>query len=65
MATRFVCTDECDVDPRFKQAYLDAREEDITIIRSPVGLPGRVLNNEFVERVKRERPSPSAAPTGA
>ncbi len=53
MATRFVCTDECDVHPRFKQAYLDARKEDITIIRSPVGLPGRVLNNAFVERVKR------------
>lgn len=53
MATRFVCTEECDVSPRFKQAYLDAREEDITIIRSPVGLPGRVLNNDFVERVKR------------
>jgi nitronate monooxygenase len=53
MATRFVCTEECDVDPRFKQAYLDARKEDITIIKSPVGMPGRVLNNEFVERVKR------------
>lgn len=53
MATRFVCTDECDVSPRFKQAYLDARPEDITIIRSPVGLPGRVINNDFVERVKR------------
>jgi len=53
MATRFVCTVECDVHPRFKQAYLDARKEDITIIRSPVGLPGRVINNAFVERVKR------------
>ena len=53
MATRFVCTDECDVDPRFKQAYLDAKKEDITIIKSPVGMPGRVLNSEFVERVKR------------
>jgi nitronate monooxygenase len=53
MATRFVCTDECDADQRFKQAYLDAKKEDITIIRSPVGLPGRVLNSPFVERVKR------------
>lgn len=53
MATRFVCTDECDVHPRFKQAYLDARKGDITVIRSPVGLPGRVLNSAFVERVKR------------
>lgn len=53
MATRFVCTHECDVHPLFKQAYLNAREGDITIIRSPVGLPGRVLNSPFVERVKR------------
>ena len=53
MATRFVCTDECDVHENFKQAYLDAKKEDITIINSPVGLPGRVLNNPFVEKIKR------------
>jgi nitronate monooxygenase len=51
MATRFVCTEECDVDSKFKQAYLDAGPEDITVIKSPVGLPGRVINNAFVERV--------------
>lgn len=53
MATRFVCTDECDVDIKFKQAYLNAKKEDITIVNSPVGLPGRVIRNEFVDRVKR------------
>lgn len=53
MATRFVCTDECDVHMNFKLAYLNAREEDITIIKSPVGMPGRVLNNKFVEKIKR------------
>ncbi len=53
MATRFVCTDECDVDIRFKQAYLDAKKEDITIISSPVGMPGRVLDSEFVRKIKR------------
>lgn len=53
MATRFVCTHECDVHDNFKQAYLNAREEDITIIKSPVGMPGRVLNNEFVAKIKR------------
>jgi NAD(P)H-dependent flavin oxidoreductase YrpB (nitropropane dioxygenase family) len=52
MATRFVCTDECDVDIKFKQAYLDAKEEDIVIVNSPVGLPGRVIINDFVKRVK-------------
>jgi NAD(P)H-dependent flavin oxidoreductase YrpB (nitropropane dioxygenase family) len=54
MATRFVCTDECDVDINFKKAYLNAHsEDDITIIKSPVGLPGRVIKSEFVEKVKR------------
>jgi len=53
MATRFVCTTECDVHPNFKQAYLDATDADITLIKSPVGLPGRVINNAFVEAVKK------------
>ncbi len=53
MATRFVCTDECDAHNNFKQAYLNAKAEDITIIKSPVGLPGRVINNSFVEKIKQ------------
>lgn len=52
MATRFVCTEECDVSPEFKQAYIDAREEDIVIINSPVGMPGRAINNKFLEDVR-------------
>jgi nitronate monooxygenase len=51
MATRFVCTDECDVDRRFKQAYLEAEATDITVIKSPVGLPGRVIRNAFVKKI--------------
>jgi NAD(P)H-dependent flavin oxidoreductase YrpB (nitropropane dioxygenase family) len=58
MATRFVCTDECDVHDNFKQAYLDARQEDITIIHSPVGLPGRVIVNDFVKRIKKGKTMP-------
>lgn len=53
MATRFVCTNECDVDQRFKQAYLDAGPDDITLIKSPVGLPGKVINNAFVEKINQ------------
>jgi len=53
MATRFVCTYECDVHDNFKQAYLDAGPGDTTIIESPVGLPGRVIKNSFVEKIKR------------
>lgn len=51
MATRFVCTEECDVDMKFKQSYLDAGPDDIAIIKSPVGLPGRVIKNEFVKKI--------------
>jgi len=53
MATRFVCTDECDAHQNFKQAYIDAGPDDITIIKSPVGMPGRVINSPFVEKVKQ------------
>ncbi len=47
MASRFVATVECDADPAFKQAYLDCRQEDIGLIMSPAGLPGRaILTNQ-------------------
>ncbi|MFC2106190.1 NAD(P)H-dependent flavin oxidoreductase [Candidatus Bipolaricaulota bacterium] len=49
MATRFVCTVECDASQEFKQTYLDAVEEDIVIIKSPVGLPGRAVRNKFLK----------------
>jgi nitronate monooxygenase len=52
MATRFVCTPECEVAPEFKSAYLEAREEDIVIIKSPVGLPGRAIRNRFLRRLE-------------
>lgn len=52
MGTRFVATHECDADDAFKQAYIDATKDDITIIKSPVGLPGRALKNRFLEDVE-------------
>jgi len=51
MGTRFVCTDECDAHINFKKEYLRATKDDIVIIKSPVGLPGRVVMNPFVTRV--------------
>lgn len=50
MGTRFVVTHECDADIRFKESYLKATKDDITIISSPVGMPGRALNNEFIAK---------------
>lgn len=52
MATRFVCTHECEAPPEFKQAYLDCHKEDIVIIKSPVGMPGRAIRNRFLDRVE-------------
>jgi len=52
MATRFVCTPECEVAPEFKRAYLEAKEEDIVIIKSPVGLPGRAIRNRFLRNLE-------------
>jgi len=51
MGTRFVATEECDADEQFKQAYVNAQKDDLTIIKSPVGLPGRALKNAFLDAV--------------
>jgi NAD(P)H-dependent flavin oxidoreductase YrpB (nitropropane dioxygenase family) len=51
MATRFVTTYECDASDVFKEMYLSCKKEDIIIIDSPVGLPGRAIRNDFLERV--------------
>lgn len=54
MATRFVATNECDASEEFKRAYIKANTEDIKIIKSPVGMPGRAIKNQFIEQVERE-----------
>lgn len=51
MGTRFVATTECDATDEFKKAYVDCKKEDIVIIQSPVGLPGRAINNDFLKHV--------------
>lgn len=53
IATRFVATHECDADIKFKQAYIEAKKEDIQLVRSPVGMPGRALQNDFVRRLEK------------
>ncbi|MGE0077917.1 MAG: NAD(P)H-dependent flavin oxidoreductase [Bacteroidales bacterium] len=51
LGTRFVPTHECDASLEFKQSYIACNKEDLTIIKSPVGLPGRAVNNSFIERI--------------
>lgn len=55
IASRLVATFECDASDRYKQAYVNAREEDIEIIKSPVGLPGRAIRNNLVEKIKTDK----------
>ena len=62
MGTRFVTTEECDASEEFKQSYIDARKEDIEIIQSPVGMPGRAVHNSFLEKVKQGLKQPKACP---
>jgi len=62
MGTRFVATDECDADPAFKQSYVDAHREDIEIIQSPVGMPGRAIRSSFLDKVKAGLKRPKACP---
>ena len=52
VATRFVTTEECDADIRYKRTYLQAQEEDIVITKSPVGMPGRAILNPFLKKIQ-------------
>ena len=55
IASRFVATKECDASEEFKQAYVNAKKEDIKIIKSPVGMPGRAIRNEFIKKVEENK----------
>lgn len=55
IASRFVATDECDASQAYKQSYVDAKPEDIQIVKSPVGMPGRAIRNAFVKQVEAHR----------
>lgn len=55
VGTKFVTTYECDADESFKNAYINAKEEDIQIVKSPVGLPGRAIKNKFIEHISSSK----------
>ncbi|MGM0431621.1 MAG: NAD(P)H-dependent flavin oxidoreductase [Spirochaetota bacterium] len=57
MGTRFAATDECDADIRFKEAIVASKKEDIGIIKSPVGLPGRAIINSFLSKASVKKRS--------
>lgn len=53
VGSRFVTTRECDADIAYKNAYLDYSTDDIQIVESPVGMPGRAIRNSFMEKVSQ------------
>ena len=52
MGTLFVTTNECDASDTFKNVFINAKKEDIKIIQSPVGMPGRAIDGEFIQSVE-------------
>mgnify|MGYP001286666903 CR=1 FL=1 len=62
MGSRFVTTTECDASDEFKQSYIDASSDDIQIIKSPVGMPGRAIQNSFLDKVKSGKKAPLKCP---
>lgn len=62
MGTRFVATYECDADASFKQMYIDAEPEEIVIIKSPVGMPGRAIRNQYLDDVGAGMKKPYKCP---
>lgn len=62
MGTRFVTTEECDADINFKNSYIDCSEEDVVIIDSPVGLPGRAIRNSFINKIRNGEKQPLKCP---
>lgn len=55
MATRFVATEECDASQKYKEAYMKATKDEIEIVQSPVGMPGRAIRNKFIEDVEKRK----------
>jgi NAD(P)H-dependent flavin oxidoreductase YrpB (nitropropane dioxygenase family) len=62
MGSIFVTTEECDAADAFKQVYIDSTSADIQIIESPVGMPGRAINGEFIQNVEKGIEKPKNCP---
>ncbi|KAB2954443.1 nitronate monooxygenase [Heliorestis acidaminivorans] len=52
MGTRFVASDESSAAEAFKELYLQSKHDDVILIDSPVGLPGRGLKNSFWQKLE-------------
>ena len=55
VASRFIPTYECDASMKYKEAFLKAKKEEVGLVSSPVGMPGRAFQNAFVQKTKQEK----------
>lgn len=62
MGSIFVPTDECDASVKFKQVYINSSQSDVRIIQSPVGMPGRAFDGEFIQNVAEGKEKPRSCP---
>ncbi len=62
MGSIFVPTEECDASEEFKKVYINSHEEDVRIIQSPVGMPGRAFDGEFIRSVAEGNEKPRSCP---
>ncbi|MBN2667705.1 MAG: nitronate monooxygenase [Bacteroidales bacterium] len=60
MGTNFIATNECDANDNFKQAFINSEKKDIRLIESPVGLPGRAIENDFLLAAERGEKRPKS-----
>lgn len=51
VGTRFIGTEECDADPKFKQKFIDSEKKDVRYVKSPVGYPARALSNKMTDEL--------------
>lgn len=51
MGTKFVASEECDAPLAFKQIYVNAKQEDLVLLKTTVGLQGRAIKNNFTNSV--------------
>ncbi|MDR0797004.1 MAG: nitronate monooxygenase family protein [Tannerella sp.] len=62
LGTIFITTTECDASDTFKNVFVNAKQEDIRIIQSPVGMPGRAIDGEFIRSVEKGLEKPKNCP---
>ena len=51
MGSRFAASEESNAAPALKRFYLKSKPDDIVVIHSPVGLPGRAVRNPFADKI--------------